>query len=147
MSSTEGNQAAQGRNAGRVLDMSYISQLLQDTRTRGDYGVVLDDFYKSGQPGIEVEFSGNLAGKDAMNVYTGLNNAKKAQDKDGNLVRTWGPSIKVIKKNFGGNGTDKEGDTPKDEHVFLINTELIDPSALGLSDDAEAEQAPVAAAQ
>jgi hypothetical protein len=143
MSTTE-NQA-QGRNAGRVLDMDYIGKLLQETRTRGDYGVVLDDFHKSGQPGIEVEFTGNLAGKDAMNVYTGLNNAKKAQDKDGNLVRSWGPSIKVIKKNFGGNGTDKEGDTPKDEHVFLINTELIDPAALGLSDDSEQDAEPVAA--
>jgi hypothetical protein len=86
--------------------------------------VVLDDFYKSGEAGIEVEFSGNLAGKDAMNIYTGLNNAKKKQDKDGNLVRTWGPTIKVIKKNFGGSGA--EGQPAKDEHVFLINTSLVE---------------------
>lgn len=123
MSSTD----VEGRNAGRKLSLDDISKLLSDTRTRGDYGVVLDDFYKSGEPGIEVEMSGNLAGKDATNVYTGLNNAKKAQDKEGNLVRPWGPQVKVIKKNFGGSG--KEGQPAMDEHVFLINTSLVEGAA------------------
>src|SRR6266576_4529199 len=131
MSATDTAQG--GRNAGRKLDMAFIGQLLSETRTRGDYDVVLDDFYNSGEPGIEVELTGNLAGKDVQNIYTGLNNAKKKQDKDGNLVRAWGPTVKVIKKNLGGKGTDKEGDTPKDEHIFLINTALIDPEALGLT--------------
>jgi hypothetical protein len=123
MSSTD----TTGRNAGRTLSPEDITKLLSDTRTRGDYGVVLDDFYKSGEPGIEVEMSGNLAGKDATNVYTGLNNAKKAQDKEGNLVRPWGPQVKVIKKNFGGSG--KEGSPAVDEHVFLINTSLVEGDA------------------
>lgn len=121
-----------GRNAGKALTAEDIAKLLSETRTRGDYGVVLDDFHKSGEPGIEVEMSGNLAGKDATNVYTGLNNAKKAQDKEGNLVRPWGPQIKVIKKNFG----NKE--TP-DEHVFLINTSLVEGATPDSEDDADNE--------
>jgi hypothetical protein len=140
MSSTDTAQGA-GRNAGRVLNMDDISKLLSETRTRGDYDVVLDDFYKSSEPGIEVEFSGNLAGKDAMNVYTGLNNAKKKQDKDGNLVRPWGPQIKVIKKNFGGSGA--EGQPAKDEHVFLINTALVE----GVDPESETDDETPAAAE
>jgi len=115
MSATE----TAGRNAGRPLSAEEIQKMLSETRTRGDYGIVLDDFHASGEAGIEVDFSGNLAGKDATNVYTGLNNAKKAQDKEGNLQRDWGPTIKVIKKNFG----TKEA---PDEHVFLINTSLVE---------------------
>jgi len=106
--------------AGKTLDMDAITKLLSETRTRGDYDVYLDDFYNSGQPGVEVPVGdGQFAGKDAMNVYTGLNNAKKKQTKEGQLVREWGPKIRVIKKNFG------TKDVP-DEHVFLINTSLVE---------------------
>lgn len=112
---------------GKALDLDAINKLLSETRTRGDYDVILDEFYNSGEAGIEVAVGeGQLAGKDAMNVYTGLNNAKKKQTKEGALVRPWGPSIKVIKKNFG----TKEA---PDEHVFLINTGLVE----GASPDSE----------
>lgn len=131
MSSTE--VATTNLSQARVLDMDAITKLLADTRTRGDYDLILDDFYKSGEAGIEVALGeGQLAGKDAMNVYTGLNNAKKKQTKEGALVREWGPSIKVIKKNFGGSGA--EGQPAKDEHVFLINTGLVEGAE---PDDAE----------
>jgi hypothetical protein len=99
--------------------MSEITKMLSETRTRGDYDVVLDDFYNSQEVGIEVDLGGQLSGKDATNVYTGLNNAKKKQTKEGSLVREWGPTIKVIKKNIG------TKDTP-DERVFLINTSLVE---------------------
>lgn len=119
--------------AGKSLDLDAINKLLSETRTRGDYDVILDDFHKSGEAGIEVELGvGQLAGKDATNVYTGLNNAKKKQDKDGALVRPWGPQIKVIKKNFG----DKEN---PDEHVFLINTALVEGAAAGDDEDTSDE--------
>lgn len=126
-----------GRNAGRTLNMDEITKMLSETRTRGDYDVVLDDFYNSQEVGIEVDLGGQLAGKDATNVYTGLNNAKKKQTKEGALVREWGPTIKVIKKNF---GTKDE----VDEHVFLINTALVegvDPESV---DENPAEDAPAA---
>ena len=126
-----------GRNQGRSLDLAEIQKMLSETRTRGDYDVVLDDFYNSGEVGIEVDMGGQLAGKDATNVYTGLNNAKKKQTKEGALVREWGPTIKVIKKNLG----DKE--TP-DERVFLINTGLVegmDPESVDETDTADAPAA------
>lgn len=107
-------------SAGKTLDLDQITKLLSETRTRGDYDVILDNFHASGEAGIEVELgAGQLAGKGAQNVYTGLVNAKKKQDADGKLVREWGPAIKVIKKNFG------TKDNP-DEHVFLINTALVE---------------------
>jgi len=126
---------------GTPLNADRIKQLLSETRTRGDYDIVLQKFYESGEAGIEVDFTGNLAAKDATNVYTGLNLAKKRQDKDGNLVHPWGPTIKVIKKNFGGNG--KEGNPEPDEHVFLINTSLVE----GVNPESESddEEAPVEA--
>lgn len=120
--------------AGKTLDMDAITQLLSQTRTRGDYDVYLDEFYASGEAGIEVPVGeGQFAGKDAMNVYTGLNNAKKKQDKDGALVREWGPKIRVIKKNFG----TKEA---PDEHVFLINTSLVEGGEAAPEEDDTTEQ-------
>ena len=121
------------KNAGRVLDQAEVLKMLGETRTRGDYDVILDEFHASNEIGVEVALGeGSLAGKDAMNVYTGLNNAKKKQNKEGALVREWGPSIKVIKKNLAAKGE------PKDEHVFLINTALVegvDPESVDESPD------------
>jgi len=117
----------------KVLDPARIQELLSDTRTRGEYDTVLENFVESGETGIEVEFTGPLAGKDATNVYTGLNNARKRQTKEGNLVHEWGPNIRVIKKNLG------TKETP-DEHVFLINTALVEGMTGGAEDDGEVEE-------
>jgi hypothetical protein len=134
-----------GTVAGKALDIDAINKLLSETRTRGDYDVYLDEFYASGEAGIEVPVGeGQFAGKDALNVYTGLNNAKKklypekSGAQAGTLVRPWGPKIRVIKKNFGGSGA--EGAPAKDEHVFLINTELVEGAPSEEEAQAQSEQ-------
>jgi hypothetical protein len=106
--------------ASTPLTAEAIQALLASSRGRGDYDSVLADFIKSGETGIEVDLSaGALAGKDAKNVVTGLNNAKGRMNKEtGEPVHKGGHAVKVILRKVG------EGDNAE-EHVFLINTSLV----------------------
>jgi hypothetical protein len=103
--------------ASQALSQDAIQALLATARGRGDYDTVLSDFLKSDDAGIEVDLtSGALAGKDAKNVVTGLNNAKTRMNKETGLpVHQGGHAVKVILRKVG------EGDAAE-EHVFLINT-------------------------
>ena len=118
--------------ANQALTAEAIASLLATSRGRGDYDSVLSDFLKSGDAGIEVDLSaGALAGKDAKNVVTGLNNAKTRMNKEtGEPVHPGGHAVKVILRKVG------DGDNAE-EHVFLINTSLVG----GTTEDAETEAA------
>lgn len=116
--------------ASQPLTADAIAALLATSRGRGDYDSVLSDFLKSGDAGIEVDLSaGALAGKDAKNVVTGLNNAKGRMNKEtGEPVHKGGHAVKVILRKVG------EGENAE-EHVFLINTSLVGG---GVPEEAEA---------
>lgn len=115
--------------ASQALTAEAIQALLASSRGRGDYDSVLADFLKSGETGIEVDLSaGALAGKDAKNVVTGLNNAKTRMNKEtGSPVHPGGHAVKVILRKIG------DGDNAE-EHVFLINTALVGG---GVAEEAE----------
>lgn len=90
-----------------ALTADQIAELLKDNRGRGDYGTWLSDFVASGSPGEQVDTeSGLLAGKTADKVKTGLENAKKARDRDGNLKLPQAQNVLIVKK---------------DDMVFVIN--------------------------
>lgn len=90
-----------------ALTADQIAELLKDNRGRGDYGQWLTDFVASGSPGEQVDTeSGLLAGKTADKVKTGLENAKKARDRDGNLKLPQAQNTLIVKK---------------DDMVFVIN--------------------------
>jgi hypothetical protein len=114
-----------------ALTAEAIQQLLATSRGRGDYDSVLAEFLKSEDAGIEVDLTaGALAGKDAKNVVTGLNNAKTRMNKEtGSPVHPGGHAVKVILRKVG------EGDAAE-EHVFLINT-----AKVGGGDQTETEEA------
>lgn len=118
--------------ASQALSNDAIQALLATSRGRGDYDSVLSDFLKSEEAGWEVDLSaGALAGKDAKNVVTGLNNAKTRMNKEtGNPVHPGGHAVKVILRKVG------EGDNAE-EHVFLINTALVG----GSTEDKETDEA------
>lgn len=127
--------------AGTALNLDQIEQLLASSRTRGEYEDYLRDFIAGPNVGIEVDLtSGTLAGKDAKNVYTGFNNARKKMDADtGKPAVEGGAQVQVILKQVDmvdadGNvipETDENGNPVKDEkgntvvkkegHIFLIN--------------------------
>jgi hypothetical protein len=116
------------------LNLQEVQELLQDSRTRGDYIEYLKEWVASETVGEEVEFTGDnvhplMVGKDATKAKTGFDNAKKAVVKDSNpaVFRVPGGSaVKVIKKNVGS----KENKVYK---LFLINTALTDGAALAAS--------------
>jgi hypothetical protein len=90
-----------------ALTADQIAELLKDNRGRGDYGQWLTDFVASGSAGEQVDTeSGLLAGKTADKVKTGLENAKKARDRDGNLKLPQAQNTLIVKK---------------DDMVFVIN--------------------------
>jgi len=90
-----------------ALTPDQIAELLKDNRGRGDYGQWLTDFIASDSPGEQVDTeSGLLAGKTADKVKTGLENAKKARDRDGNLKLPQAQNTLIVKK---------------DDMVFVIN--------------------------
>lgn len=90
-----------------ALTEAQIAELLADNRGRGDYGQYLTTFIDSGSPGEQVDMeSGILAGKTADKVKTGLENAKKARDKDGALKLPKAQDVLIVKK---------------DDVVFVIN--------------------------
>jgi hypothetical protein len=94
-----------------ALTPDQINQLLSDQRGRGDYGVYLDTFVKSGSAGEEVDLKGGLlAGKTPDKVKTGIGNAIKSRDKDGNLRHPEAQNVVVISK---------------DDHVFVINRDVV----------------------
>ena len=82
-----------------ALTPDQIQELLADSRGRGDYGTYLMNFVRSGSPGEQVDLTtGLLAGKTADKAKTGLENAKKARDKDGILKYPDAQDVLVIKK-------------------------------------------------
>lgn len=90
-----------------ALTDAQIASLLQDTRGRGDYGVYLDEFVDNGPAGQEVDLTkGLLAGKTPDKVKTGITNAVKARDRDGNLKHPNAQAVQVI---------------VKEDKVFIIN--------------------------
>jgi len=118
----------------QALTQEAIQALLATSRGRGDYDSVLSDFLKSGEAGIEVDLTaGSLAGKDAKNAVTGLNNAKTRMNKEsGEPVHKGGHAVKVILRKVG------EGDAAE-EHVFLINTALVGGGNQQAEEDATEE--------
>lgn len=90
-----------------ALTPEKIAELLSKGRARGAYDPVLKDFIASGEAGIEVEFTGTLAGRNAKQVKTGLDNARKRTDDNGKLIHDGAQNVRVIES---------------DEHVYLINT-------------------------
>lgn len=92
------------------LSPDQIAELLKDNRGRGDYGQWLTEFVESGSAGEMVDTeSGILAGKTADKVKTGLENAKKARDRDGNLKLPKAQNVLIVKK---------------DDNVFVINRDV-----------------------
>lgn len=90
-----------------ALTAEQITELLADNRGRGDYGQYLKEFVESGSAGEQVNLeSGLLAGKTADKAKTGLENAKKARDRDGALKLPEAQGVLIVKKN---------------EMVFVIN--------------------------
>jgi len=99
----------QGDNT-MALTADQIAELLKDNRGRGDYGQWLTDFVASGSAGEQVDTeNGLLAGKTADKVKTGLENAKKARDRDGNLKLPQAQNVLIVKK---------------DDMVFVINRDV-----------------------
>ncbi len=85
-----------------ALTPDQIAQLLSDQRGRGDYGVYLTEFVKSGSAGEQVNLdSGTLAGKTVDKAKTGILNAIKSRDKDGNLRYPDAQNVVVIKNDAG----------------------------------------------
>lgn len=92
------------------LTTDQIQELLKDNRGRGDYGTWLSEFVKSGSPGEQVDLdSGLLAGKTADKVKTGLENAKKARDRNGDLKIPEAQNVLIVKR---------------DDMVFVINRDV-----------------------
>lgn len=103
-----------------ALTPEMINSLLADTRTRGAYQGVLEEFLASGEPGIQVDLtSGALAGKTAAQAAVGFNNARTAVHKDGDQAGKFkipgGENVRVIKRKVG-SGNEAV------EYVFLIDT-------------------------
>lgn len=127
-----------------VLTPEQISQLLSQTKSRGEYDEVLRSFLNSGDMGIEVDLqSGALAGKRAKQVKIGFDNARKKTNDTG-LVHPGGKNLRVIA--ITGKTTDAEGKTVdrednSEDHVYLINTAL----AQGTTNDESAAPAEAAA--
>jgi hypothetical protein len=93
-----------------ALTQDQIAELLKDNRGRGDYGQYLTDFVTSGSAGEQVDTeTGLLAGKTADKVKTGLENAKKARDRDGALKLPQAQNTLIVKKG---------------EVVFVINRDV-----------------------
>ena len=93
-----------------ALTPEQIAELLADNRGRGDYGQYLKDFVASGSGGEQVDMTGGLlAGKTADKVKTGLENAKKARDRDGNLKLPEAQNILIVKR---------------EDMVFVINRDV-----------------------
>lgn len=107
-----------------ALTPEMINSLLAETRTRGEYAAVLEDFLNSGEAGIQVDLeSGPLAGKTAAQAAVGFNNARLAQHKGdgpqaGQLKIPGGNNVRVIKRKVG------EGESAT-EYVFLIDTSKV----------------------
>lgn len=124
MTAVENETGIDFDSLGDELNDDLITQLLGDTRSRGEYGDFLGDFIASGKVAIEVKFDGTdprMAGKDADKAKTGFENAKKATVKDSNppkLKVDGAQHIKVVKKNTGSK------ETPE-LHLFLINTAVV----------------------
>jgi len=98
-----------------TLNAAQITELLSQTKSRGDYDAVLKDFLSSGEAGIEVDLeSGRLAGKRAKMVKVGFDNARK-KSKDGKIVHEGGLDVQVIAVN---------GENQSDDHIYLINKAL-----------------------
>ena len=90
-----------------ALTPEKIAELLAKGRARGAYDPVLADFIASGEAGIEVELTGALAGRNAKQVKTGLDNARKRTNDNGKLVHEGAQNVRVIEA---------------DDTVYLINT-------------------------
>lgn len=104
----------------QALTPEMINTLLADTRTRGAYSGVLEEFLAGSEAGIQVDLtSGPLAGKTAAQAAVGFNNARLAINKDGEnagkLKIPGGENVRVIKRKVG------TGDEAT-EYVFLIDT-------------------------
>lgn len=102
-----------------TLSLEAIQQLLSDSRARGDYDTILNEFLKSDEMGIEVDLtSGPLAGKGtekgSKNVVTGFKNASKRMNDDGTPKYPGAHQVQVVSR--------KVGDGENAEyHIFLIN--------------------------
>lgn len=101
------------------LSLDDIGSLLNDVRSRGEYGDYIKQFIDSGKLGVEVDFTDPLmVGKDADKAKIGFENAKKATIKDSDPVQLkiqGAGAVKVVKRNAG------TKETPE-WHLFLINT-------------------------
>lgn len=107
-----------------TLDAATIQALLSKQKSRGDYDADLSEFLSSGEAGVEIDLtSGRFAGKRAKQVKVGFDNARKKTNEKG-LVHAGGNLVKVIALN---SKNDDEGNAvnPDDEHVYLINTQLL----------------------
>jgi hypothetical protein len=93
-----------------ALTPEKIAELLSKGRARGAYDPVLSDFLASGEAGIEVPFTGTLAGRTAQQVKTGLDTARKRTDANGKLVHEGAQNVRVISA---------------DDNVYLINTAAV----------------------
>jgi hypothetical protein len=123
-----------------VLTAEQISQLLSQTKSRGEYDGVLRDFLNSGDMGIEVDLQGGpLQGKRAKQVKIGFDNARKKTNDTG-LVHPGGKSVRVVAitgKTTGEDGKQVDREDNSEDHVYLINTSL----AGGASPDTDSEEA------
>jgi ribosomal protein S3 len=93
-----------------ALTPDKIAELLSKGRARGAYDPILSQFIDSGEAGIEVEFTGTLAGRNAKQVKTGLDAARKRTDGNGSLVHAGAQNVRVIEA---------------DGSVYLINTTVV----------------------
>lgn len=118
-----------------ALTPDMINSLLADTRTRGAYSGVLEEFLGGGEAGIQVDLtSGPLAGKTAAQAAVGFNNARTAVHKDGENAGKFkipgGENVRVIKRKVG------TGDEAV-EYVFLIDTAKVSVPAGAVVDESK----------
>ncbi len=64
------------------LDENEVTETQSQTRSRGDYDVVLADFMASGSRGVRITPEGALEGKNAPAIKSGLDNAVKRMEKN-----------------------------------------------------------------
>lgn len=112
--------------ADKTLNFDEIGGILSETRSKTNAAEYLREFLESGELGREVDLNaGTFAGKDAKQIKTALDNArKKVNDETGKLVIPGGTDIQVrVKQETNG----KKGDEKKvtAEHLFVINTRLV----------------------
>src|SRR5882724_2047754 len=109
-----------------ALTLEQIVGVLGTTRSKTDAAGYIEAFLRSGELGKEVDLSaGSFAGKEARQVKTSLDNARKKMNEETKELQIPGGLDVQVRISQDTNGKKGKEKVVNAEHLFIINTKLV----------------------